>query len=76
MADLLSDLERQLASLREIRAQGTRSVEFSAGNGGSRRVEYRSDHELLAAINDLERRIAQLKPGRVSVVRIQSSKGL
>ena len=74
--ETLTDLEVQLAQLHRIRAQGTRVVEFSGGNGVSRRVEYRSDAELASAINDLERRIAKLNNMRISQVRIQSSKGV
>jgi hypothetical protein len=74
--ETLTDLEVQLAQLRRIRVQGTRVVEFSGGNGVSRRVEYRSDAELASAINDLERRIAKLNNMRISQVRIQSSKGV
>jgi hypothetical protein len=76
MMETLTDLEAQLAQLRRVRVQGTRVVEFSGGNGVSRRVEYRSDGELAAAINDLERRIAKLNNMRISQVRIQSSKGV
>lgn len=73
--ETLTDLEVQLAQLRRIRAQGTRVVEFNGGNGVSRRVEFRSEAELISAITDLERRIAYLNNTRISQVRIQSSKG-
>jgi len=71
-----AELEAQLAALRRVRAQGARIVEFSGGNGVSRRVEFRSDAELASAISDLERRIALLNSSRISQVRIQSSKGV
>ena len=74
--ETLTDLEMQLAQLRRVRAQGARAVEFSAGNGVSRRVEFRSDAELASAIGDLERRIASLNNTRISQVHIQSSKGV
>jgi hypothetical protein len=74
--ETLIDLEVQLAQLRRVRVQGTRAVEFSGGNGVSRRVEFRSDAELASAIYDLERRIAKLNNTRISQVRIQSSKGV
>ena len=74
--ETLTDLEVQLAQLRRVRAQGTRVVEFSGGNGVSRRVEFRSDAELVSAISALERRIACLNNTRISQVRIQSSKGV
>lgn len=76
MQETIAELEVHLAQLRRVRAQGTRVVEFSAGNGVTRRVEYRSDKELVAAINDLERRIGGLSNARTSQVRIQSSKGV
>ena len=68
-------MQAQLETLRSARATGTRSVEFTAGNGVSRRVEYRSDSELAAAIADLERRIAGLTGPRITTVRINTSKG-
>jgi hypothetical protein len=74
--ETLTDLEMQLAQLRRVRAQGARAVEFNAGNGVSRRVEFRSDAELASAIGDLERRIASLKNTRIFQLRIQSSKGV
>ena len=74
--ETLTDLEMQLAQLRRVRVQGARAVEFSGGNGVSRRVEFRSDSELASAIGDLERRIASLNNTRISQVRIQSSKGV
>jgi|GEM_PF-1733018 len=74
--ETLTDLKVQLAQLRRIRAQGARAVEFSAGNGVSRRVEFRSDAELVSAIGDVERRIASLNNTRISLVCIQSSKGV
>lgn len=76
ICETLTDLEVQLTQLRRVRAQGTRVVEFSAGNGVSRRVEFRSDAELAAAIRDLKRRIASLTNRHISQVRIQSSKGV
>ena len=74
--ETLTVLELQLAQLRRVRAQGARAVEFSAGNGVSRRVEFRSDAELVSAIGDLERRIASLKNTRIAQVRIQTTKGV
>jgi len=76
MQETRTDLETQLAQLRRVRAQGARVVEFGTGSGVTRKVEYRSDKELEAAINDLERRIAALSNRRISQVRIQSSKGV
>ena len=76
MQETLTELEAQLAQLRRVRTQGARVVEFGSDNGVTRKVEYRSDKELVAAINDLERRIAVLNNRRISQVRIQSSKGV
>ena len=45
-------------------------------NGVRKEVEYRSDAELLAAIRDLERRIAAMGAKPITTVRIASSKGL
>ena len=70
-----ADLEAQLETLRKARASGVRRVEFTAGNGNSRMVEYRSDDELAAAIADVERRLAGLRGQRVHTVLISSSKG-
>ena len=67
------ELTAQLEALRNARASGVRSVEFTAGNGASRRVEYRSDDELQAAISDLE---ARLNPGRAHTILISTSKGI
>ncbi len=71
MADL-SDLQTQLDSLRAARAEGVRRVEF-----GDRRLEFRSDAELVAAIGGLERQIAQMSGATpVQIVRFSTSKGL
>ncbi|MEJ1161786.1 phage head-tail joining protein [Prosthecomicrobium sp. N25] len=67
-------LEAQLAALRKARASGVATVEFDAGNGSRRRVTYRSDAELAAAIADIERQIAGLS-GRVHTITIATSKG-
>lgn len=68
-------LEARLSALLKARASGVATVEFSAGNGSSRRVTYRSDQELAAAIADVERRLAALD-GRIHTIRIHTSKGL
>jgi len=49
---------------------GVRTVEYDG-----KRVTYASDGEIASALADLNRQIAGAT-GRVSVVRIQSSKGL
>jgi hypothetical protein len=65
-----ADLQQQLAKLRSARAKSYRRVQY-----GDRQVEYKSDSEMAAAIADLERRLSALQGGRVTAVRIQSSKG-
>ena len=74
MSDLSSMLE-QLSELREARASGARRISTMT-NGVRKEVEYRSDAELLAAIRDLERRIAAMGAKPITTVRIASSKGL
>lgn len=67
----LAELQSQLDALRAMRAGGVRRLRM-----GEREIEHRSDTELAAAIADLERQIAALSTGRVTTVRIHSSKGL
>ena len=55
----------------EARYKGVRTVEYEG-----KRVSYATDAEMATALADLERRIAATMPGRVSVVRIASSKGI
>ncbi|MBK5927228.1 phage head-tail joining protein [Rhodobaculum claviforme] len=57
-------------ALMAARYRGVRTVEYDG-----KRVTYASDGEMAAALADLNRKIAGAE-GRVSVVRIQSSKGL
>lgn len=74
MADDLASLTEQRARLLEIRAKGVRSYEIESGSS-RRRLEYRSDEEVAAAVADLDRRIAALQGRRVSTVYINASKG-
>jgi hypothetical protein len=74
MADDLATLSAQRDRLIEIRTKGVRSYEIASGSG-SRRLEYRSDAEVAAALADVERRIAALQGRRVSTVYINASKG-
>lgn len=67
----LSDLQTRLEALRATRAGGALKV-----REGEREVTFRSDTELAGAIADLERQIAALTTGRVTTVRISSSKGI
>jgi hypothetical protein len=57
-------------ALMAARYRGVRTVEHDG-----KRVTYASDAEMAAALADLERRIAAAQSGRVSQVRISSSKG-
>lgn len=57
-------------ALMAARYQGIRTVEYDG-----KRVTYASDAEMAAALADLNRHIAGTTD-RISVVRIQSSKGL
>lgn len=65
----------QLTAWRDVllaaRYRGVRSVEIDG-----RRIEYRSDAEMAAALFDLERRIKACGPTRIGMVRIASSKGV
>ena len=70
MADV-AELTRWRDALMAARYQGVRTVEYD-----SKRVSYATDAEMANALADLERRIAERGKGRVSVVRIQSSKGV
>lgn len=75
MADDLATLTAQRSRLLEIRAKGLRAYEIDTGNG-RRRLEYRSDEEVAAALADIDRRIAALQGTRINTVRIETSKGL
>ncbi|WP_066918104.1 hypothetical protein [Methylobacterium sp. CCH5-D2] len=72
MAETVEALEAQLAELREIRAGGASKVRFA----DNREVFYQPGPEMEATIADIERRIIQLRGGRVTTVRLGSSKGL
>lgn len=71
----LAEMEDDLSALRKARATGARRVSFSMA-GGQQEVDYRNDAEMLAAIHDLERRIAEAR-GRqpVRLIYINASKG-
>lgn len=71
------ELLAQLRKLREARISGVRRVEFDAGNGVRKSVEYKSDDEIAAAILDLERRLREkVSPSRIHTVKLSTSKGL
>ena len=67
----LPELARWRDALMAARYQGVRTVEYDG-----KRVTYATDTEMANALAALERRIAECSKGRVSVVRIQSSKGV
>ena len=69
MADL-AQLTAWQDALMAARYQGVRTVEYDG-----KRVTYATDGEMAAALADLNRQIAGTTE-RISVVRIQSSKGL
>jgi len=58
-------------ALMAARYKGVRTVEYDG-----KRVTYATDAEMANALADLDRRIANNSDNRVSVVRIQSSKGV
>ena len=70
MADL-AQLTAWRDALMAARYQGVRTVEYDG-----KRVTYATDGEMAAALADLSRQIASARPERISVVRIQSAKGL
>jgi hypothetical protein len=75
MPDTLATLQPQLDALNAARAKGVKSVQY-VGNGTSRTVEYKSDIEMNAAVQDLQRRIAALTSGSQRTIKISTSKGL
>lgn len=66
----LAQLTAWRDALMAARYRGVRTIEYDG-----KRVTYASDGEMAAALADLNRQIARATD-RISVVRIQSSKGL
>jgi len=64
-------LIQQREELRNARATGVRAVTYSDG----RKVEYRSDAEMAAAIADLDRRIAMVGRTSPTTIVFATSKG-
>jgi hypothetical protein len=58
-------------ALMAARYKGVRTVEYDG-----KRVTYATDAEMANALADLDRKIASTGDSRISVVRIQSSKGV
>lgn len=75
MSETVAELQAQLVALNKARAGGISVVSYLA-NGVSRSVTYKSDAEMQAAQNDLQRRIAALQGGGGRVIKITTSKGL
>jgi hypothetical protein len=75
MADDLASLQSALDKLNAARARGVRQISYSS-NGVSRLVEYKSDAEMNAAAQDLQRRIAAMTGGGGRVTYVGTSKGL
>ncbi|XWN32175.1 MAG: hypothetical protein ROR55_03400 [Devosia sp.] len=63
------ELQGRLEALRRIRATGARSVTYADG----REITFRSDKDLVAAIDDLENQIAGRTLPRF--INIRSTKG-
>lgn len=64
-------MKAQLVKLQSARASGILEIQFA-----DRRTRYRADNELKAAIDDLERRIAEAERGPTRVIYISDQKGL
>lgn len=70
MAIDTEELSQMRDALIRARAKGVRTLQI---NG--ERVEYKTDAEMSAAINDLDARIRRASGGRLAAVRFNSSKG-
>ncbi len=70
MADLVT-LQAQRDALLEARSNGVLTVEYEG-----RRVTYKADAELAAALANVEQRIAALDGRRITEIRVKSAKGL
>ena len=67
----VTDLQARLDALRATRATGQLKVEYA-----DRRITYKSDAEMAAAIHDLERQIATAQASRICTILVVPSKGL
>ena len=76
MVDTVESLQAQLDKLNAARAQGVSVVSFTSGTGSTRSVTYKSDIEMNAAAQDLQRRIAALQGDGRRTIKISTSKGL
>ncbi|MFD0933865.1 phage head-tail joining protein [Methylobacterium trifolii] len=68
--ETISDLQAQLSKLRHLRSNGIFSVSIEG-----QETKFRSDAELAAAIADVERRLSIQSNGRITTIRLSSSKG-
>ncbi len=65
-----NELETMRDALIRARAAGTRLLEYDG-----RRVEYKNDAEMAAAIDDIEARIRRASTATAVAVRFSASKG-
>lgn len=70
MAVSVEDLTQMRDALLTARAKGVKTLRV-----GSETVEYKTDAEMAAAINDLEARIQRASGTRPAMVRFTTSKG-
>jgi hypothetical protein len=68
----LAELQDRLDRLRRQRASGPHEVAFDEG----RRVVYKPDEQMAAAIADLERQIATYDTRPVTTILVTATKGL
>lgn len=66
-----AELEALRDALLKARASGTKLVQHSDG----RRVEYKTDSEMAAAIHDIEARIRRASAAPAGAIRFKASKG-
>lgn len=68
----VAELKEWRERLQRARFSGTRAVQDASG----RRIEYRSDVEMAAALAALDNQIAELSGDPLRILRVHSSKGL
>ena len=66
----------ELEALRDILLKARAGGIRSAKNANGEQVDYKTDAEMTAAINDLEARIRRASTARPTSVHVSSSKGL
>jgi predicted amino acid dehydrogenase len=75
VADTVESLQAALDALNAARAGGVQTITY-VGGGSSRTVIYKTDCEMNAAVQDLQRRIAELTSGGRRTIHLATSKGL